>query len=186
MPRTYYRVVHDPRIDDAWFPGFPVTEDGTLVDGRLFTKGLRYTDPGRLSLPLEKEGRQLDFTLAAFDLPVLASRCAAVVDDHVPPGSIQRVPVTVAGAQQEYEIVNVTKLVECLDEQRSTVSHVPSDLRSPTSGKYRWVIDLTLDPSQIGSECIFRVQNWPIALIVCEPLRDVLADATGITFVPVT
>jgi hypothetical protein len=186
MLKKFYRVVHDPRVTDGWFPGFPFAEDGTQIDGRVFTKGLHCADPGNLSLPVERQGRLLDFTLAAFDMPVLTTRWAALLEEHVPSGTIQRFPVRVGERENECEIVNVARTVDCLDEQRSSVSYLPSDRRKPTSGPYGWVIDLTLDPSRIGSESLFRVKNWPIALIVSEDLREVLQDARGISFLPVS
>ena len=117
--------------------------------------------------------------MADFDMPVLA---ASFVEElkRVAPGDFQAIPVTVSGADEHYSIVNILRVVECLDESRSSIARWPVNSPIPElAGTYLTVSDIHIDSACVKGEQIFRVKGWLPAIIVSEGVGSVLADATG-------
>lgn len=118
--------------------------------------------------------------MADFEMPVLAT---SFVDElqRVAPGDFQAIPITIEGEERQYSIINVLRLIRCLDESRSTVVRWPANAMVPDlEGTYLTVSDIHIDPAKVGSAQIFRIDGWVAALIVSEAVGAVLADATGV------
>ncbi|HEY2854065.1 MAG TPA: hypothetical protein VGJ18_14515 [Gemmatimonadaceae bacterium] len=118
--------------------------------------------------------------MADFDMPVLAMSFVDEVQG-VAPGDFQAIPVTIDGETREYGIINVLRVIRCLDESRSTIVRWPFTPAAPDlAGTYLTVSDIHIDPAKVGSAQIFRIEGWIAALIVSEPVGAVLADASGV------
>ena len=68
--------------------------------------------------------------MADFDMPVLATSFVEELQ-RVAPGDFQAIPVTIEGQEREYSIINVLRLIRCLDESRSTVVRWPVNAAVP-------------------------------------------------------
>jgi hypothetical protein len=126
----------------------------------------------------------MDFNFADFDLPVVRKE----ICNHVAAEArtaVQLIPVTVAGASQDFEILNVIDVVECIDEKRSRFSKwTPADGRPEKTGQYRMFATIALDPGKADGHEIFRPKGWEVALVVEERIKKLLQlqKATGIVF----
>jgi hypothetical protein len=176
----YYRL-HDINSEypDRWYLGSPASVDGAEVDPRTFTRGLRVECLGPLQIKVTREGTPQDFTLAEFGVPVLAQR---FVDEllSIASDEIQVFPVSVADYCKEFSIVNVMKVIHCLDESRSDIAYWPANSGLPEmEGKYLTVSNIHLDARKLNGENIFRVGGWQSTIVVSESVGAVFADATG-------
>lgn len=185
----YYKVISDDLdFADRWFLGEPASAASTTIDARLFTDARVYHGPLPADLPIKQHGRPVQFLLAAFDMPVVSTRVADIVEQHAP-GEIQRFPVTLDGRVRGYEILNVLTAVACVDETRTKIERwKPEDDRPDKVGQYRAIYNLTVDPLRAAGRHIFRLAEWDIALIVSDTLRRALlvVPDLGIDFKRVT
>ncbi len=171
---TFFRVVDNPAVGDLWFPDEPLSEDGLEIDSREFTQGRPYVGPPPCRVPLAQQGRPTEFTLAAFDMPIISQRVGRMLDDFCHAG-IQRFPVAVGPFSSGYEILNVTSTCLCIDEQKSEILRWTDEDRRPDKlGTYRMITNLTIDASRVVGEHIFRVRGWEIALIVSDDVRTAI------------
>lgn len=178
---NYYRL-HDKNsaYPDRWYLGSPVTADGHELDAQMFLAGEPVGNLGPLRLPITRPGAHQEFTMAAFEMPVLATSFIDEVQ-RVAPGDFQTIPVTIDGERRDYSIINVVRRIKCLDESRSTIVRWPVDAAVPDlAGTYLTLSDIQIDPAKVGSAQMFRIEGWVAALIVSEPVGAVLADATGV------
>lgn len=185
MSSAYYCLSDDMTTGNRWFLKGPLDRRGARLDPRLFT----YREPvecdAPLYIPLRRPGRQLDFTLADFDMPVLRSSLARELQ-ALAPESIQLFPAVVEGSNDSFHIVNVVSVVACLDEQRSTLTYwTQAHGRPDKVGKPMMVVELRVDTERAAGKKIFRLKDWKIALIVSEDARDILRGASGAVFRPV-
>lgn len=88
---------------------------------------------------------------------------------------------------EECEILNVVDRVGCIDEPRSQFTKwTPEDGRLEKTGDYRMVTHLQLNSRLANSHHLFRVTEWPVALIASEQVKSLLEDGTtGLRFEPV-
>lgn len=185
MVTRYFELTDDKSLRDRWFLKSPRTDDGVEVDPRSFITGTPVEAAAPLYIPLRRPGLELDFTLADFSMPVVLREIAARLEAAVP-GAVQRFPATVEGADREYDVVNVTHRVACLDEERSRITYwTHLDHRPELAGGYRMVLDLTVDPHRADACDIFRIAGWEVPLIVSARVREIMAGATGAVFSPV-
>jgi hypothetical protein len=177
---NYYRL-HDKNsaYPDRWYLGSPLTTAGEELDARMFAVGQPVVNPGVLRLPITRQGAAQEFTMADFDMPVLAMSFV----DHlwrVARGDFQAWPVVIDGESTAYSIINVVRVVDALDESRSAVARWPADAPlADLAGTYLTVSDIHIDPSRVRGEQMFRLDGWLSALIVSERVGAVLADASG-------
>jgi hypothetical protein len=176
----FFRVVTDPSAGDAWFPDEPFTSDNLQLDAREFTLGRPYAGAAPHRLRLAKPGRATGFTLAAFDMPIV-SRELGLAMNELSPLEIQRLPITVDGYGEGWEILNVTSVVPCLDENHSVIQRwTRQDARPEKVGTYRMVTNLTIDASRATGKDIFRVAGWEIALVVSGRVKRAIEVLPGL------
>lgn len=148
---AYYRIVDDLSVPNRWFVGAPVSSTGEEVDPRTFTKGIRVENIEALIAPLRHPGVPLDFASADFGMPVVSDRVGNVLTSVVP-DAVQLIPVAVEGAPTGYQIMNVTRRVQCLDEDSSDVEWwTEADGRPEKAGQYRAIRELRVDLSLANS-----------------------------------
>lgn len=184
----FYRLNFNPAIADAWFLGAPVNKDGVEVDPRSFTgsRFFNFTDSPGL-LPQKRHGRSLAVNFGAFDMPVLD----AVFLDELEKNfalNIQRIPVKIQDFDgKRFEIVSVLSLLAALDRQRSKYTCWTADSARPDRiGELRWVSQIVINHSIANGHDLFRLEGWPIALIVSERFKLFVeqAGAEGCLFDP--
>lgn len=184
----YFRILtDDERFPKRWFLDEPRTANGSEIDAREFTYGRPYLGPRPARVPIDQAGPRVQFHLAAFDMPVVTQEIAQLVE-KIGPGEIECFPVTVDASIFGYVILNVVHREGCVDESRSEIIRwKPDDGRPEEVGKYKMIYNLTIDPTLTHSRHIFRVDDWEIALIVSERIKESLEEVPdlGIIFKPV-
>jgi len=197
----YYELIEDERLTKRWHLGELLDSKGIELDCRDFNYGkvlelgpplrlsLRHEDKlvtvaGPLILDLQMKGPALDITLGAFDTIVVTARVgallAAVCDDE-----IQRIPVTVAKCTGSFEIINCTRLVDCIDTHRSEIEYwTKEDGRKDKIGHPKMITNLTIDANRAGGAHFFRPKLWDVSIVVSETVKRRLeaAGAQGVAY----
>lgn len=167
----YFELYPDMRVPGRWHLG-DVFRNG--VDQKQAFDSHRLLNPDPVDIEVTHPGRGLDYSVTAFDVPVATHKLALAMG-VVAGSDIQLIPAKVGGTWG-YEVVNCTRLVDCLDEHHSEFEKwTVNDHRPDRVGRYRWVYGLKLDPTRIpsGAHC-FRVAGWTVALVVSQELRSVM------------
>lgn len=177
MPR-YFDLKDDRRSHTRWHLRSPVDEHGQLVDPWQFFEGRRLDLPGTIRFPVRPAGQELDFTWAAFSIPVVDQRFVHLFERlHV--SDVQFLPVQVEAHPGPYFILNTLRFIRCIDDARCTEVQYwkPEDDQPEKLGQYRSVVGLRIDPSKVGDARIFRTWGWDIALIVSEDIKQAIESA---------
>lgn len=170
----YYELLADPEEVSRWYLKSPLDADGNEVNPRIFTQGIQVDFQQQLVLPLRRSGKEVDFNFSDFDMVVTPSSLNSELEALL--GSvIQRIPVEIENSSKRYEILNVSQLVECLDESRSLFTKwAAGDGRPEKIGQYRMIATLKIDPAAVKGRHLFRVAGWPISMIVSEEVKKFL------------
>jgi len=183
----YYEMVGSlDQEPDRWFLGEPTDTLGHEVDSRSFIAGVRVETPAPLRIQVYRDGMPLDFTFAAFDMPVVHRSLGELIE-RIAPGDVQRIAAHV-GDRGDFEILNMTRSIACVDESRTYIMRWgPRDGRPDKIGEYRMIDDLHIRPESAGSAPIFRILGWEIDLICSEALKQQIEARrlTGLKFRPV-
>ena len=182
----FFRVMDDLHHPDRWHLGVPLDALGMEADPWQFTDGRLFRARSGLRVPVRYIGEPLDFTFAAFDIPVVNHRAQSVIMS-LAMNDVQLIPAMVddvAESGREYAILNAVRIIPCLDESRSEfVKWTRADRRPDRLGSYRMVTKLRIE-SQTISANVFRITGWEAALIVSNAVREAIlaASLTGIKF----
>ncbi|WP_342747787.1 imm11 family protein [Melittangium boletus] len=157
---------------------------------RRFMSGEPTRFNGLLRVPVHHPGTPLDFTrVDPGAIPVVTEKVARVLAE-LAPGDVQLFPVEVQSRPEAYFLVNVARLVKCIDDEASTevLYWKPEDGRPEKVGQYRDVYGMRIDPSQVADAKVFRPSGWRVALIVASDVKEALerTGATGLDFREVT
>ena len=183
----FYRLLADPDMSSRWYIKSPLDPAGNEIDPRLFTQGIRVRPQLPLILPLRRKGDRVGFNFCDFDMVVTPTYINAQLEALVG-SAIQRIPVTVDAIRDEFEILNVCELIQCVDEKRSTLTKwTEADARSEKTGQYRMITKLAVDSVSARGHHIFRVAGWPIALIASEDAKALFEaeQLSGLKYEPV-
>lgn len=184
MPR-YYDLRDDRRHPGRWHLGGPSDARGQELNPWQFFKGRHLEFESSPRLPLDVAGHPLDFSWAAFGIPVVSVRFVQLFERlHIP--DVQFLPVQVENHPGPWFILNTLRTVRCIDDARcAEVRYFTSEDNQPEKlGQYRVVSGLRIDPEKAGNTPIFRPWGWSIALLVSEPLKLALEHEhlTGLRF----
>jgi len=182
VPKRYFELEQDLYIPGRWYPGSPVDEQGQEADVWMFRHGEPVVLPTRLRVPLYRPGKPVDFSTTSIGAtPLLHPRVASVFAE-LAPDDMQLFPVEVEGQPEPYFLLNVTRMMKCIDDNacEEVLYWKPADGRPDKTGKYRNVVGLRIAKSLVGDVKVFRTWGWTIALIVSEDLKEAL-DRTGAT-----
>lgn len=180
----YFDLFDDVHIRGRWHLGNITLSNGawTHLLSAAPAAGVLHTSitHGRLAL---------DFCLTSFAVPV--ARAGLAVAMHGLAGTdFQRIPLVIRGRRRGHEVINVLRVVDCIDEARSSTARwEPDDAGGEKLGRYRSVDTLTVDPRRVPPDAhIFRTAGWPVGLIVSQAMMSVMksAGARGATFTPVS
>lgn len=187
----YFDLFQDLYIPGIWYLDTPVDGNGQVIGTWVFTDGQPVSVKEPLRVALYRPGKPLDYSLADVgSVPVVTPRVASVLQ-ALAPGDIQTFPIQVEGQPEPYVLINVTRLLKCIDNQASEYVEiwVPEDKNDQPerAGEYRNVRGLRVDKSRVGDVKIFRTWGWNVALIVSEDIKNALEGigATGMRFTEV-
>jgi len=186
MAKRYFDLSDDVHVAGRWYLGTPIDAAGQAQGSWLFMRGEPAQLKSRLRVPLYRPGKPLDFSLAdAGAIPVVHVKVASLLKE-LAPEDVQLFPVELEGQPDHFCLVNVTRLVKCIDDAASEEVEywMPEDGRPEKIGKYRAVAGMRIDPSKVGDAQVFRPWGWTIALIVSEEIKEALErlGATGTRF----
>ncbi|SET85702.1 imm11 family protein [Stigmatella erecta] len=186
MPMRYFDLADDVYLPKRWELGHPLGANGhPLEDPWQFRVGARAQLTDRIQLPVKTSGTPLDFSHAAFSIPVVHVRVASLLAEMAP-HDVDIIPAGIQGQPDQFCILNATRLVQCIDDKASGEVRYwrPEDGRPEKTGQYRAVYQMRIDPSKVGDAKIFRTWGWTIALIVSEEIKKALEriEATGTKF----
>jgi hypothetical protein len=175
---VFFRVYPDhAEYPDQWFMDEPRTADGEEIDARDFTEGVAYKGTAAAVLPVMQAGRQVAFSLSAFDMPVVSEAAANVVRRIGRAEDFELFPVKIRGAHGQHYILNVICRLECLDEARSEFTMWSQQDNDPQMmGNYKMISTIRIDPARAAGHHIFRIARWPLALLVSETLKEALEE----------
>jgi hypothetical protein len=183
----FFHVIADPAATARWFLRAPTTSEGKELDARMFITGDRVDVSGPLRIFPRRLGEVVDFNFCDFDMVVTPADVNAELEKRVG-SAIQRIPVDVEGSVRRFEILNVCRRIQCLDETRSqTMKWGEEDGRPDKVGQYRMVLELKIDVSAAAGQGIFRVAEWPMALIISSEIKELFEQRrlSGVVYVPV-
>lgn len=185
----YFRLSDDVYLPGRWELGRLSDQRGEEVWPALLMRGEPAHIEGRIKTPVEIAGKPLDFSHAAMGIPVVHVRTASVFKE-LAAEDVQFFPVDIEGYPEQYLILNVTRVVKCIDDQASEEVRYwkPEDGRPEKTGQYRAVSGMRIDPTKVGDAKVFRTWGWTVALIVSEDIKEALEHAgiTGVKFKEVT
>jgi hypothetical protein len=198
MTRSYYELEDDVFIEGRWFLNGLFDSNGIELEARE----LRYGKPIDVRHPLRLRrcnsdqlievrpplfvSRQragvpsdsqipIDFTFAGHDLPVVTKEVAELLE-HTCREDIQRFPVIVEGAREEYDVINVVALLPCVDKLRSDVESwwTAADGRPDKLGHPKSINKLVVAAECAEGHHVFRLDGWRSIVIVSDLLKDML------------
>jgi hypothetical protein len=198
---AFFQIEHEFPQTGRWYLNGLRDHVGNQLDVRDFTYGvpietepkLRLSSPtdGRmidvvppLTMSLRRLGPPLDFTLGDFDVPVATQRVAQLLA-RVAGDDIQRFLTYVDGHIGDYEIINVTSKIKCIDLQRSDITYWTEEDGLPDMvGKPQMIADLIINPALTEGRHLFRPEGWTVALIASNIVKEILEGegVTGIGF----
>src|SRR5690606_11731371 len=136
----YYKLVDRMDVPGRWHIGVLVDDEGWEPS---FLAGARFVGR-RLTASDDGSGSAVDFSLTSFGVPIVSEGLRSDLES-LAGDDVQWVPVSVSG-RVGYFVLNVLRLVRCLDESRSEfVKWTVGDGRPDRVGGYRSVSKPVLD-----------------------------------------
>ncbi|RKH06841.1 hypothetical protein D7V97_22080 [Corallococcus sp. CA053C] len=176
MATRYFKLSDDVHVPGRWELGTPIDSRGQEFGSRVFLRGEPAQAEARLRIPIYQAGRPLDFTLAdAGAVPIVTEKVATLMA-KLASGDVQLLPVEIETRKESYLLVNVVRIVKCIDDQASEEVRywMPEDGRPDRVGTYSSVSGMRIDPTKVGTARVFRPWGWHIALIVSEDIKNAL------------
>ncbi|WP_232537655.1 imm11 family protein [Cystobacter fuscus] len=175
---------------ERWVLHDTLDAHGKKVGPRLYLNETPIRFDGHLRVPILHPGSPLDYSLAdAGDFPVVTEKVASTLAE-LAPGDVQFYTADVDTRPEPYFLVNVARMVRCIDEAASEEVRYgePEDNLPDALGYYLSVYGMRIDSSKVGDARIFRPWGYPAALLVAEEVKDALerTGATGLKFTEVT
>ncbi len=180
MPR-YYDLRDDRYHPGRWHLRSPVDEHGQKINPWQFDEG-RWLEPqGLIRFPVRPDGVELDFSWAAFNIPVVSSRFVQVFE-RLGLQEVQFLPVQVENHPDPWFILNTLRTFRCIDDARCEEVQYwrPEDGQPEKVGRYQSIAGLRIDPTKVEGARIFRPWGWVIALLVSEDVKQAL-EREGLT-----
>lgn len=188
MERQFYWV----EMGDVpqWLIETPTRKSGEAFDEPwMFADGRVLPDLGPIKTQISHPGTRRAFVFSVIEKAPIVSEAVANVFRTLAPDEVQFLPVSIDGESEPYFIVNVTKVVDCIDEARcQEVQHYPEGSFPEYAGEYRWIYGLRIDPAKTEGARVFRLKKFKTALIVSEDIKVTLERVgnLGVSFERVT
>lgn len=188
MSPRYYQIIDDVTIKNRWFLKAPVDIKGKHINPEIFRIAKKANVSTPLTISLRRPGKPLDFTFADFDMPVTSKKTTDILS-RLARSSIQFLPAEIENNQNQFMIMNVLDIRNCVNESASEfLKWSEFDNRPDKVGQYRQITRLRINPKMVNGLHVFRIEGWRIALIVSEELRTLFLETgiTGVNFIKVT
>jgi hypothetical protein len=189
MATRYFKLSDDVYWPGRWELGAPLDGRGQKVWTWLFRRGEPAVVEGPIRIPLSLPGKSLDFSVAGAAVPIIHEKVAAIFTE-LTPNDVQLIPVRIDSQADEYFILNVLRVVRCIDDAacEEVQYWTPEDGQPELVGEYRVVAGMRIDPTRVSDAKVFRPWGWPVVLIVSEYIRAALArmGVSGAKFQDVT
>src|SRR5690349_11748593 len=118
----YFEMLDDVHVPHRWYLTDPVNRHGQKLEW-VFMRGTPIQFDGPIQLSFNKyaeRGVPVDYSeLSIESVPVTHVRVASVLAE-LAPTDVQIVPAQIPDQPDQFCIVNVIKVVKCIDDQRST------------------------------------------------------------------
>jgi hypothetical protein len=179
MRRNFFSFWQDMTINDQWVLGQSVGTDGTRIYGWHFTMGIPYSGPLPATCKPYQEGREMPVSFGGLDAPYLEKSIADAIV-KIDPSAVQIFPVSVLGAKNTYEIVNVVVVLDAIDKSSVIEHYSDEDIREEPDRalRFKTVWNLVLDSSKIPLDRhIFRLQRSLSKVIVSEDVKLAIESA---------
>lgn len=187
--KRYFDLFDDVYVPGRWELGVPLDEKGQKLWAWMFGEGVLADIKGHLRVPLYCPGKPLDFSIAGAMVPVVRENVAALLT-AMAPGDVQLIPVEVDSQSEPYFLMNVTRIVKCIDDQASTEVQywTVEDDEPERIGQYRAVHGMRIDPAKVGDAKVFHPWGWTVVVIVSEDIKEAFEreGITGVKFQEVT
>ena len=119
MARRYFKLTENMDEQERWLLGIPIDEQGQAVGAWVFLNGEPVHVKGRFLVPIKHPGEGLDYSLADMGgVPVVTEKVARVFN-QLSPNDVQIFPATVIGQSGSHFLLNVVRLVKCIDDEAS-------------------------------------------------------------------
>ncbi len=153
----YYSLTRDrENAIKYWYLSPPQQDDGSYFsDVWAFSYGKPAAVSGPIHFSCERAGRPSDLTFGAYGT-LVATKTAADLVCVAAPDDVQLVDAICNDI--ELKIINPTRLVDCIDYERST-------MQADSDGHPKMILDLKLDHGRIGNAKVFRLADWAPNLI---------------------
>jgi len=190
MPKRFFKLTDDVYLSGRWELGHPLDHEGRKLDDPWqFRIGQRAHSDERIRIPIKISGKPLDYSHAAFSIPVVHARVAPLFTE-VAPDNVELIPVEIDSQPAQHFILNATRLVKCIDDAAcEEVRYWTTEDGMPEKvGTYSSVSGMRIDTAKVEGAKVFRTWGWTVALIVSEELKESLerAGITGAKFTDVT
>jgi hypothetical protein len=173
-----------------WLIDTPTRASGEAFDEPwMFAEGRVLSDPGHLKAQISHPGTKRAFVFSVIEKAPIISEAVANVFRTMAPTDVQIFPVSIEGESERHFVVNVTKVVDCIDEARcQEVQHYPEGSFPEYEGEYRWIYGLRIAPSKTEGAHVFRLMKFKTAFIVSEDVKNALERVgnLGVSFERVT
>ncbi len=182
----YFDLSEDVYLPGRWSLGHPLDSSGRQLDDPWqFRVGAPAQLKEGVTVPVDHPGMPLDFSHAAFSIPIVHARVASIFT-ALAPRDVELIPVQVASQPEPYFILNAVRALKCIDDAASEeVQYWTEEDGLPDKvGTYFSVAGMRIDPSKAGDAKVFRTWGWTVALIVSEDIKLALerANVTGTHF----
>jgi uncharacterized protein DUF1629 len=193
---TYFRLaetMYTPDGSDGWVLQGPFDEQGArLIDPWQYTDGRHLDEANPASPPTfriaQPAGSPLDFNISGLGIPLVPERVVRIFE-RLRTKDVQFLPARIASLTEPWFILNVTRVVRCIDDARCRQVNYfrPEDGQPEKVGTYRAVHDMRIDPTKTEGARIFRTWGWLIAIIVSQDIKEALEQehVSGTKFIEV-
>ncbi|QAT82454.1 hypothetical protein EJ065_0849 [Corallococcus coralloides] len=186
MPQRYFDLTDDVYLEGRWELGHPQdTQGAKLVNPWQFRMGKPSSWTERVRIPVKIPGTAMDYSHAAFSIPVVTSRVATIFE-RLAPNDVQLFPVDIKGQPDDFFILNAVRRVNCIDDEASEEARywTSEDGWAEKVGTYRSVWGMRIDATRLGSARVFRPLHWEVVLVIPEDIKLALESigATGVWF----
>jgi len=185
----YYRLRDDINFSSRWYLG-----DIQHVDNWLYRNPpVEFMEPGKGSLEVYQDGREMDFTLTErYAVPIVSQDFLAAlsgleeIDKPYHHVIFNGVDIIDSPVLKTYCVMVIETQQDCVDESKSDFKKygINDSVRPDLAGEYSAFFNLVVDPTKTDNKHIFRIKKHLSAIIVSEEVKRRLesADVTGVVF----
>lgn len=194
MITEYFELLDDLELKDRWHLCRIFDATDAELDSRDFQYGipLAINEPLRvhlwnsdriievkqpMKLTLSKNGLPLDFTFTDSDMPVVTTEVANILW-RIASNDIQRFPIELDGISSQFEIINVSSRINCIDTIKSEIQwwEVGNDIRPDLASTPEMITKLVIDPTLTQGSQIFRLQGWGVKIIISTAVKNAFEE----------